>query len=121
MRNQSQTPLAVSVPTYPASEKVYVPGRLHPYIRVAMRKIHLTDPAYPAYYAYDTSGVYTDPGVSVDIRQGLPRLREAWIAARGDTERHYELLHKDKEIRLLGAPGAHKTSAIRLTWMLLQQ
>jgi len=51
-----------------------------------MRKIHLTDPEYPAYYAYDTSGVYTDPGVSVDIRQGLPRLREAWIAARGDTE-----------------------------------
>jgi phosphomethylpyrimidine synthase len=86
MRNQSQTPLAVSVPTYPASEKIYVPGRLHPYIRVAMRKIHLTDPEYPAYYAYDTSGVYTDQGVSVDIRQGLPRLREAWIAARGDTE-----------------------------------
>jgi phosphomethylpyrimidine synthase len=86
MRNASQTPLAVSVPPYPASEKVYVPGRLHPYLRVAMRKIHLSDPDYPAYYAYDTSGPYTDPQYQVDIRRGLPRLREGWIAARGDTE-----------------------------------
>jgi phosphomethylpyrimidine synthase len=86
MRNASQTPLAVSVPPYPASEKIYVPGRLHPYIRVAMRKIHLSDPDYPAYYAYDTSGPYTDPQYQVDIRRGLPRLREGWIVARGDTE-----------------------------------
>jgi phosphomethylpyrimidine synthase len=86
MRNASQTPLGVSVPPYLASEKVYVPGRLHPYIRVAMRKIHLSDPDYPAYYAYDTSGPYTDPQYQVDIRRGLPRLREDWIVARGDTE-----------------------------------
>jgi phosphomethylpyrimidine synthase len=86
MRNASQTPLGVSVPPYPASEKVYVPGRLHPYIRVAMRKIHLSDPDYPAYYAYDTSGPYTAPQYQVDIRRGLPRLREGWIVARGDTE-----------------------------------
>jgi phosphomethylpyrimidine synthase len=51
-----------------------------------MRKIHLSDPDYPAYYAYDTSGPYTDPQYQVDIRRGLPRLREGWIAARGDTE-----------------------------------
>jgi phosphomethylpyrimidine synthase len=51
-----------------------------------MRKIHLSDPDYPAYYAYDTSGPYTDPQYQVDIRRGLPRLREDWIVARGDTE-----------------------------------
>jgi len=51
-----------------------------------MRKIHLSDPDYPAYYAYDTSGPYTDPQYQVDIRRGLPRLREGWIVARGDTE-----------------------------------
>ncbi len=86
MRNQSQTPSEVIVPYYPASEKVYVPGRLHPYIRVAMRQIHLSDPEYPYYFAYDTSGPYTDPEHKIDIRQGLPRLREPWIIARGDTE-----------------------------------
>ncbi len=86
MRNQSQTPSEVIVPSYPASEKVYVPGRLHPYIRVAMRQIHLSDPEYPAYFAYDTSGPYTDPEYKIDIRRGLPRLREPWIIARGDTE-----------------------------------
>jgi len=51
-----------------------------------MRKIHLSDPDYPAYYAYDTSGPYTDPQYQVDICRGLPRLREDWIVARGDTE-----------------------------------
>jgi phosphomethylpyrimidine synthase len=51
-----------------------------------MRKIHLSDPDYPAYYAYDTSGPYTEPQYQVDIRRGLPRLREGWIVARGDTE-----------------------------------
>ena len=87
MRNQSQTPTKVCIPSYPASEKVCIQGRLHPYIQVAMRAIHLSDPEYPVYYAYDTSGPYTDPAYEVDIQQGLPRLREAWIDARGDTEK----------------------------------
>ena len=40
----------------------------------------------PAVRVYDTSGPYTDPEISVDIRQGVPRLREEWIENRGDTE-----------------------------------
>ncbi len=35
---------------------------------------------------YDTSGVYTDPNVEIDLTKGLPKLRQAWIEARGDTE-----------------------------------
>lgn len=34
---------------------------------------------------YDTSGPYTDPDVFVDVRRGLPRLREHWILDREDT------------------------------------
>src|SRR5690606_34522667 len=36
---------------------------------------------------YDTSGPYTDPSVSIDLRRGLPDVRSAWIEDRGDTER----------------------------------
>ena len=35
---------------------------------------------------YDTSGPYTDPKVEIDINKGLPRMREAWVEARNDTE-----------------------------------
>jgi phosphomethylpyrimidine synthase len=36
----------------------------------------------PPVTLYDPSGPYTDPGFVVDIEQGLPRPREAWVAAR---------------------------------------
>jgi phosphomethylpyrimidine synthase len=36
---------------------------------------------------YDTSGPYTDPTAKIDIRRGLPRIREAWIDERHDTDR----------------------------------
>src|SRR5579863_1838681 len=85
----------VSRDPFPASRKVYIEGELHP-IRVAMREIRVGD-TVDAYsqsvtlnapvMVYDTSGPFTDPAVEIDIRQGLPRLREAWIAGRGDRER----------------------------------
>jgi phosphomethylpyrimidine synthase len=40
----------------------------------------------PPIYVYDTSGPYTDPKATIDIRSGLPSLREKWIEERGDTE-----------------------------------
>jgi phosphomethylpyrimidine synthase len=40
----------------------------------------------PPIYVYDCSGPYTDPAAAIDIRSGLSPLREAWIAARGDSE-----------------------------------
>ena len=82
--------------SYPGSEKVYVDGKIYP-IRVGMRKINLTDtvriadgkriatPNAPV-YVYDTSGVFTDPNVVVNINEGINRLREEWILQRGDVE-----------------------------------
>ncbi|KAG0013552.1 hypothetical protein BGZ81_000959, partial [Podila clonocystis] len=40
----------------------------------------------PPVYIYDTSGPYTDPQASIDIRAGLPPIRAAWIEERADTE-----------------------------------
>lgn len=75
------------------SRKVYVDGSLDG-VRVPMREIALSptrlrDGSFeenPPFVLYDTSGPYTDPEVRIDVRQGLPRLRTAWISARGDSE-----------------------------------
>ncbi|MEO6565437.1 MAG: phosphomethylpyrimidine synthase ThiC, partial [Casimicrobiaceae bacterium] len=81
-----------AVAPLPASRKIHVEGS-RPDIRVPMREITQSDtPATfgaeknPAFTVYDTSGPYTDPSVSIDIRKGLAPLRAAWIAERGDTE-----------------------------------
>lgn len=81
--------------TLPASKKVYVQGSRAD-IQVPFRKISLTDtPTGLAkdgfeknepILVYDTSGVYTDPNVSIDLNQGLPKLRQGWINERDDTE-----------------------------------
>ncbi|WP_292379115.1 phosphomethylpyrimidine synthase ThiC, partial [Mesorhizobium sp.] len=42
----------------------------------------------PPVTVYDSSGPYTDATVKTDIERGLPRLREAWIEARGDVGRY---------------------------------
>ena len=82
----------------PGSKKTHVAG--HGGRRVAMREIALSPTSTvppgggaprlapnPPLRVYDTSGPYTDPAVEVDVRTGIPRLREGWIDARGDTER----------------------------------
>ncbi len=89
----------LSTAPFPASRKVYVEGT-HPGVRVPMREITLTSPHAPqdpspepvsettpsSIAVYDTSGAYTDPAVSIDIRQGLAPVRQDWIVARGDSE-----------------------------------
>ena len=81
-----------SVQPYPSSRKIYVEGSRG--IRVPMREISQSDThtekgreTNPPVTVYDTSGPYTDPAVSIDIRKGLPDLRGDWIAGRSDTER----------------------------------
>ena len=81
-----------SVRPFPNSRKVYETGSRSD-IRVPMREISLSDThssdgveKNPPIYVYDTSGPYTDPDVAVDVRQGLPALRQQWIEERGDTE-----------------------------------
>jgi phosphomethylpyrimidine synthase len=67
----------------PNSRKIYVTGSL-PDVRVPMREISLSGDNPPV-TVYDTSGPYTDPEISIDIRKGLITPRAPWIAARGDT------------------------------------
>ncbi|MDR0507876.1 MAG: phosphomethylpyrimidine synthase ThiC [Dysgonamonadaceae bacterium] len=71
---------------YPASQKIYVQGKLHD-IQVAMRRINLLDTSIKSLVVYDTSGPYSDDNISIDANKGLPRLREAWIERRDDTEK----------------------------------
>jgi phosphomethylpyrimidine synthase len=77
---------SVTTGALPASRKIHVAGTLFPDLRVAMREIDLTASANePPFRVYDTSGPYTDPLVTTDIRRGLAAIRTPWIAARGDT------------------------------------
>ncbi len=82
----------VKIDSYPASEKIYVEGS-RPDIQVPMRKITLSDtPVHfgteknGPLYVYDTSGVYTDPNVDIDLQEGLAAIRSAWIDERNDTQ-----------------------------------
>ncbi|WP_370343716.1 phosphomethylpyrimidine synthase ThiC, partial [Pararhodobacter marinus] len=78
---------SVTTGPLPASRRVWQAGVLHPDIRVPMRAIDLHPSAgEPPVTVYDSSGPYTDPDARIDIARGLPRLRDGWIAARGDTE-----------------------------------
>ncbi|RRC97634.1 phosphomethylpyrimidine synthase ThiC [Amphritea balenae] len=81
-----------SVQPFPSSRKVYIEGT-RPDIRVPMREISLDDTPTDMggekndpLYVYDTSGPYTDPEVSIDVRKGLAPLRAGWIEERNDTE-----------------------------------
>ncbi len=89
--------------TYPRSEKVYLSGTIYPDIKVGMRKVsqvptvtvdadgNKTEHANPDVYIYDTSGFYSDPSFKIDLKKGLPRLREKWILSRGDVEQLPEI------------------------------
>ncbi|HLZ89511.1 MAG TPA: hypothetical protein VKQ52_19795, partial [Puia sp.] len=80
---------AVSREPFPASRKIYVPGKAHA-LQVAMREIQTGDGPVTV---YDTSGPYTDPAVGIDLERGLPRVREAWVKERRGggnvTQMHY--------------------------------
>lgn len=77
------------------SKKVFVEGQAG--MRVPMREISLAPTpsqgedgnakleANPSLRVYDTSGPYTDPDIEVDVRAGIPRVREQWILDREDT------------------------------------
>src|SRR5687767_3978836 len=69
-----------AVQPLPNSRKVYVGS-----LRVPVREITQSG-ANPPITVYDTSGPYTDPAAKIDIRKGLPPLREQWIVERKDTE-----------------------------------
>ena len=63
---------------FPNSKKAYVEGTRG--VSVPMREIHLSG-GEPPLRVYDTSGPQ-----ALDVRQGLPSVREQWIQARGVSE-----------------------------------
>jgi phosphomethylpyrimidine synthase len=69
--------------SYPGSQKIYLTGNIHPDIKVPMRILSLSNGT--SICLYDTSGPYTDPACSVNIRLGLPDIRSTWINSRKDT------------------------------------
>jgi phosphomethylpyrimidine synthase len=81
-----------SVQPFTGSQKIYVQGS-RPDIRVPMREITLADTPTdfggeknPPVRVYDTSGPYTDPNVTIDLRTGLNDVRSVWVEERNDTE-----------------------------------
>nr|WP_313453760.1 phosphomethylpyrimidine synthase ThiC [Brevundimonas sp.] len=67
------------------SRKVYVAGELYPDIRVPFREVAVHPSANePPVTIYDSSGPYTDPTVTIDIKKGLPRVKSSWQLDRGD-------------------------------------
>ncbi|MEE0997291.1 MAG: phosphomethylpyrimidine synthase ThiC [Paludibacteraceae bacterium] len=87
---------------FPNSEKVYMTGERFPFVKVGMRKVkqmptvEIVDGERvfhenPDVYIYDTSGAFGDAEANIDLKKGLPRLREEWIKARGDVEQLTEI------------------------------
>ena len=97
---------------YAQREKAYMQGKLFPQIKIGMTKVNLTptvvkdergiphtEPNAPV-YIYDTSGPYSDPNYQVDLKKGLPRMREQWILDRNDTEQLKEVTSEYGKQRL---------------------
>ena len=91
---------------YAQREKAYMQGKLFPDVRVGMTKVNLTPTVTrdadgkthveknEPVYIYDTSGPFTDPNVKIDLKKGLPRIRQQWIderskAGKGITQMAY--------------------------------
>ncbi|HNI47877.1 MAG TPA: phosphomethylpyrimidine synthase ThiC [Zoogloea sp.] len=105
----------------PNSRKIYVEGSRAD-LRVPMREIRQADTPTamggeqnPPIFVYDCSGPYTDPAARIDIRSGLPALRQAWIEGRGDTEVLPDLSSEygrvraaDSRLDELRFPGLHR-------------
>ncbi len=110
-----------AIAALPNSRKVYIEGS-RPDIQVPMREISQADTPTgmggeknPPIYVYDCSGPYTDPAAKIDIRAGLPALRQKWIEERGDTEVLDGLTSDfgrqradDKALDELRFPGLHR-------------
>lgn len=75
--------------SFPGSEKVYIQSDRFDDVKVAMRRISLSEKSDNKFFdVYDTSGVYTDNKAydQIDLNKGLLKIREKWIRMRGDVE-----------------------------------
>src|SRR5450755_1619277 len=79
----------VTTGSLPASRKVYVRPDAAPELRVPVREITLdASSGEPPLPVYDTTGVYSDPDVAIDVEKGLARTRIEWVKARGGVEEY---------------------------------
>src|SRR4051812_16481082 len=93
-KTSSESVTSAQSAVLPNSKKVYVPGSLHPDLRVPFREISLAPTKTVSgeievnepVRVYDTSGPWGDETVAPNVEQGLPPLRADWIRARGDVE-----------------------------------
>ena len=82
----------------PASRKLYATPQAAPELRVPLREIELSEAAgEPPLPAYDTSGPYSDPAVTIDVTAGLAPLRTPFIRARGGLETYEGRLVKPED------------------------
>ena len=111
---------AITCDPFPASQKIYAPGNIHPSIRVPLRQVSQTPTRQfggdekdavlnPPVALYDTSGPYTDPSVEIDIRQGLSPIRVEWIRDRNDVEDLPQISSRYGKLRL----ADHRLDALR--------
>ena len=77
---------------FPNSHKIYIQGSRSD-IQVPMREISLAATETGSgieenapIRVYDSSGIYSDKETAVNLRTGLPLVRENWINERNDTE-----------------------------------
>lgn len=97
-REQAQAFIETLKPLqHPNSEKIYVTGSRQD-IRVAMRQIRQSDTVIAGteqtpivetnlpLKVYDSAGPYSDPATEINVRLGLPKLRQHWISERADSE-----------------------------------
>ena len=105
---------------FPASQKIHVPGNIHPSIRVPLRQVSQTPTRQrggaekdvtlnPPVTLYDTSGPYTDPSVAIDIRRGLSPIRIDWIRDCNDVEDLAQVSSRYGKLRL----ADHRLDALR--------
>ncbi|HEV3153953.1 MAG TPA: phosphomethylpyrimidine synthase ThiC [Candidatus Baltobacteraceae bacterium] len=90
------------------SRKAYVRGS-DPAMNVPVREILLTNGE--THTVYDTSGPYTDPQYTPDVRQGLDPLRLEWILQRADTEE----LEKPTSLYRRGRDAMPELQSVRFT------
>jgi phosphomethylpyrimidine synthase len=100
--------LSLTREPFPASHKCVIPGS-RPDLLVPVRDVQLTNGETVS--LYDTSGPYTDAKVEIDVRRGLPDVRGAWVAERGDTESYEGRTHHALDE---GLKHAHDHDAQRL-------
>ena len=117
---------SAAVAPLPNSRRIYVEGSRAD-IQVPMREISQADTPTvgfgntsgeknPPIFVYDCAGAYGDSSAKIDIRSGLPAVRQGWIEERGDTEVLPDLTSafgrqraSDPALNELRFPGLHRT------------